>query len=81
MQRGETIFGFMGSAPPEKTGLHRYTFLLYEQKCKLDLSNVPRIASDAPLEERVLKSTRLLSQEYNLGNPIAGNFYLAKYEG
>lgn len=32
---GETLFEFIGSGPPEGTGLHRYVFLLYKQPGKL----------------------------------------------
>lgn len=34
--KGDTIVEFIGSGPPEGTGLHRYTFLVYKQSNKLN---------------------------------------------
>jgi len=33
---GTVISSYMGSGPPKGTGLHRYIFLLFEQKGKID---------------------------------------------
>lgn len=33
---GEAIFEYIGSGPPEGTGLHRYVFLVYKQSGKID---------------------------------------------
>lgn len=33
---GQTIFDFIGSAPSNNTGLHRYTFLVYKQTQFID---------------------------------------------
>lgn len=33
---GKEIVGFVGSGPPKATGLHRYTFVAYEQNGSID---------------------------------------------
>lgn len=35
---GETLSAYVGSGPPQGTGLHRYVFLIYEQKEKLNFN-------------------------------------------
>lgn len=40
---GETICEYLGSAPPENTGQHRYIFLLYKQESLLDFRTEPHI--------------------------------------
>lgn len=31
IDRGDEVFGYIGSGPPKKTGLHRYVYLIYKQ--------------------------------------------------
>lgn len=76
---GDTVIGFIGSGPPKDTGLHRYTFLLYEQSGKLDLADEPR-NPNTTFENRPNTSARRLAGDHDLGNPIAGNYYLAQYD-
>lgn len=33
---GDILFDYIGSGPPEGTGLHRYVFLVYKQSGKID---------------------------------------------
>lgn len=33
---GETLSGYIGSGPPQGTGIHRYVYILYKQPGKLD---------------------------------------------
>lgn len=45
LAKGNTLFEYLGSGPPEGTGLHRYTFLLFKQpdgKLNFDEEFVPR---------------------------------------
>lgn len=41
---GQALFDFIGSAPSENTGLHRYTFLVYKQTALIEYSG-PVIAN------------------------------------
>lgn len=79
ISEGDTIIEYRGSGPPQGTGLHRYIFLIFEQENKIDVSDVPRTPTTSR-EHRVSTSTRELIRKYNLGNPIAGNFYQAQYD-
>ncbi|KAJ9580128.1 hypothetical protein L9F63_004201, partial [Diploptera punctata] len=76
LNEGETLTEYVGSGPPKDTGLHRYIFLLYKQPGKITYDE-PRISNrDTCNKERY----RAFAQKYNLGNPVAGNFYQAQYD-
>ncbi|XP_027849596.1 protein D2-like [Aphis gossypii] len=75
---GETLSGYVGSGPPPKTGLHRYVFLVYKQPSKLTFDE-PRI-SNRSVEHRDQFSINRFALKYNLGAPVAGNFYQAQYD-
>lgn len=38
VSKGETLSEYVGSGPPQGTGLHRYVFLVYKQNDKLSCS-------------------------------------------
>lgn len=40
---GETLVEYIGSGPPEGTGLHRYILLIYRQPGKLDMSEFKKV--------------------------------------
>ena len=75
--KGDTLAEYIGSGPPQGTGLHRYIFLLYEQKARLQ-SNL-RIPKTSRVG-RINFSIRKFAKENNLGEPIAANFYQAQYD-
>lgn len=76
---GDTIVEFIGSGAPEGTGLHRYVFLVFEQYSKIEVEKLPR-TSNRSRSNRLNTSARTLATRYSLGNPIAGNFYLAQFD-
>ncbi|KAF5276842.1 hypothetical protein FQA39_LY06394 [Lamprigera yunnana] len=76
---GDLLAEFIGSAPPPNSGLHRYTFLVYKQPRKLQFSEAKLSVTN--FEERKFFSVQNFVSKYNLGNPVAGNFYLCKPEG
>ncbi|ERL88969.1 protein D2 [Dendroctonus ponderosae] len=78
ISKGEVLSGYVGSGPPEKTGLHRYVFLIYKQSGKLTFDE-PRIP-DTSGDKRASFSIRKFAEKYKLGNPVAGNFYQAQYD-
>lgn len=77
VSKGDTLAEFIGSGPPKDTGLHRYVFLVYRQKGKLQsdikISNRSRLG-------RVNFSIRKFAKDNDLGEPIAANFYQAQYD-
>ncbi|KXJ80121.1 hypothetical protein RP20_CCG026444 [Aedes albopictus] len=75
---GETVVEYLGSAPPENTGFHRYVFLLYKQRGgKLQWCD-KRLSNRNPNRGN-FNSTKF-AEKYCLGKPIAGNFFLAQYD-
>lgn len=77
ISKGQVVFDYIGSGPPKDTGLHRYIFLVFKQSGKVETTvSVPNNSR----EGRVKTKARDLIKEYNLGNPIAGNFYQAQYD-
>ncbi|KAJ6637829.1 Phosphatidylethanolamine-binding protein like F40A3.3, partial [Pseudolycoriella hygida] len=78
VDKGETLFDFIGSGPPKGTGLHRYVFTVYKQSGQLEFDE-PRV-SNRSRKERWNSSTLTFAQKYSLGDPIAGNFYQAEYD-
>lgn len=75
---GEVITAYVGSGPPKGTGLHRYVFLVYRQSGKLELDE-PRTPSTSRAH-RLNFSIRKFAEKYGLGQPVAGNFYVAQWD-
>lgn len=77
LSKGQVVFDYIGSGPPKDTGLHRYVFLVFKQTSKIETTtSVPNNSREGRLKTK----TRDLIKEYNLGNPVAGNFYQAQYD-
>ncbi|XP_039954003.1 phosphatidylethanolamine-binding protein homolog F40A3.3-like isoform X2 [Bactrocera tryoni] len=74
---GQTVAEYIGSGPPDGTGLHRYVFLVFKQAGKIESTKFIRKTSR---EGRVRTKTRDSIAKFNLGDPIAGNFYQAQYD-
>lgn len=78
LSAGEPIFQYIGSGPPQGTGLHRYVFLLFKQPSgKVDFES-PYVSDHSALG-RPATSTRDLIKKYKL-QLVAGNFYQAEYD-
>lgn len=76
--KGETLSEYVGSGPPQGTGLHRYVFLVYKQNGKLAFDE-PRLTNRSG-DNRGGFSIRKFADKYNLGNPVAGNLYQAEWD-
>lgn len=79
MNKSEVLSDYIGSGPPKGTGLHRYVFLLYKQPEKCDFGKVPKLPNNSG-DKRGKFSIAKFAQQFKLGTPIAGNFYVAKYD-
>lgn len=77
--KGEVLSDYIGSGPPKGTGLHRYIFLIYKQPQKLDFSKVVKLPNNSG-DKRGKFSIAKFAQEYKLGTPLAGNFFVAQYD-
>lgn len=75
LSSGDVIFPYIGSGPPEGTGLHRYVFLLFRQAN----DSLQYEINDQTLE-RANTSTRNLISQFNL-TLVGGEFFQAEYEG
>ncbi|CAG2177524.1 unnamed protein product, partial [Oppiella nova] len=73
---GDIVAGYTGPAPPEGTGLHRYAILIYQQPDG-HIDPPPR---DDSLEHRPYFSIEDFARNYTLGEPVAGNFFLAQHQ-
>lgn len=78
LSSGESIFQYIGSGPPEKTGLHRYVFLLFKQSNGKITFDSPYVSDHSALG-RPSSSTRDLITKNDL-KLVAGNFYQAEYD-
>lgn len=76
--KGFVLFGYQGSGPHKDTGLHRYVYLLYKQPQKLEFNE--QIVAANSIEGRPNFSSRKFADKYNLGTPVAVNFYQAQYD-
>lgn len=79
MNKAEVLSDYIGAGPPKGTGLHRYVFLVYKQPEKCNFSKVLKLHSNSG-DNRGKFSISKFSQEYKIGLPIAGNFYVAQYD-
>ncbi|XP_047366418.1 protein D2-like isoform X1 [Vespa velutina] len=78
ISKGETLSEYIGSGPPEGTGLHRYVFLLYKQPKKLTFDE--KHLTNRSGNNRGKFSIKKFANKYNLGDPIAGNMFQAEYD-
>ncbi|CAD6244710.1 GSCOCG00013434001-RA-CDS [Cotesia congregata] len=78
LSKGEVLSEYIGSGPPEGTDLHRYVFLVYKQPQKLTFDE-QRLTNRSG-NNRAKFSISKFAEKYNLGAPIAGNFYQAAYD-
>ncbi|CAH0557507.1 unnamed protein product [Brassicogethes aeneus] len=72
------IAPYQSPVPPRFTGFHRYIFLLYEQKDFL-MFDEPKGTELSP-KNRPRFSVKSFAKKYNLGDPIAGNYFKAKWD-
>ncbi|CAL8143638.1 unnamed protein product [Orchesella dallaii] len=78
ISKGKIVAEFLASGPPKGAGLHRYTFLMYEQPNKLKFEE--KLMSNRSVEGRGNFIIRNFAKKYNLGEPIAGNFFQAEWD-
>jgi len=79
VNKGEVQLKYVGSGPPKGTKLHRYVFLAYKQPSRISYSDT--VVCTKPGLERASRKARDLAATYNLGKPVAGNYFQAEHEG
>ena len=78
VSKGEVLAEFLSSAPPKDSDLHRYTFLLYKQKGKVEFEEEKIPATTR--EGRRHFSARKFAGKYGFGAAVAGNYYVAQWD-
>lgn len=77
---GQTVYEYIGSAPDPETNYHRYVFLVFKQTSKIFTDEYVADNTSTDQQGRLINKTRDLIRQYNLGDPIYGNFYQAEYD-
>lgn len=86
---GRQLAPYIGSGPPPGTGIHRYTFLVFDEGTSpkdytsvkpFDLVKIGRRVNWNFVEEGKPWTLRGFKQWANMGEPIASNFYLAQWD-
>jgi len=75
---GNVLTEYIGAGPRKGTGLHRYVLLVYEQPKFLNFEE--KILKKNLNLKRVGFSSRNFARKYELGEPIAGNFFQAEWD-
>ncbi|GAV09586.1 hypothetical protein RvY_19094 [Ramazzottius varieornatus] len=78
VKQGQAMTEYVGSAPPEKTGLHRYVFLVYRQGGTLAICE--EHIDSKTLQGRPKWNVQKFADDYQLGPPVAGNFFVAEWD-
>jgi phosphatidylethanolamine-binding protein (PEBP) family uncharacterized protein len=78
VKSGEVIAEYAGSGPPQGTGLHRYIFLVFEQKDRMEFDE-PK-SEKGSRANRVSWSMRGFMKKNNLRKAFAGNYYVAQWD-
>jgi len=81
VHKGHTVVPYMGPAPPPKTGLHRYVFLVYRQQAQLDTHNLSQFGQGKEHmgERKSFLPETWIKQTFGAHVPelYAGNFFQA----
>ncbi|CAK1590510.1 unnamed protein product [Parnassius mnemosyne] len=78
VSKGDVLSAHVGAGPTLGTGLHRYVFLVYKQPDKIEFDEERLTNTSAKGRDGF--SIAKFAEKYNLGNPVAGNFYQAPYD-
>ena len=77
LSSGEEQAAYIGSGPPQGTGLHRYVWIVYKQKEKIKVEEKKLIFSG---EGRGGFNIEKWRKKYGLSDPIALNYYQAQFD-
>jgi len=73
VKSGEKVTGYFAPGPPAGSGLHRYTFLVYQQPGKVTPPNPwPYMGPNFDIAA--------FAKQYNMVGPYAGNYFKAQAE-
>ncbi|XP_073415708.1 phosphatidylethanolamine-binding protein 1-like [Dendrobates tinctorius] len=75
---GCVLSDYIGAGPPKGTGLHRYVWLVYEQKEHLNCNE--QVLTNRSGEQRGKFKVLSFRQKYGLGSPVAGSCFQAEWD-
>lgn len=76
--RGQPLVDYLPPCPAQNSPPHRYTYMVYKQPARINF-NKPRVPAYSFLNRDGF-SLRSFAQKYQLGNPIAGNFFKCRWD-
>jgi len=79
LSKGDTLAEYVGSGPPPGTGLHRYVYLVYQQSGKVSDPEHGVLTNRSGAKRGGFKAAAF-AEKHNLGDPVAGNFFLAEFD-
>ena len=77
LDKGDTLCGYMGAAPPKGSGLHRYVLLVFKQAGPVDVSQETHLKADTS-KGRANFSISKFAAKHGFGDPVAANFFKAQ---
>ena len=80
LSRGETIVEYVGAAPPQGTGLHRYIVLAVEQSFKIDTKDLARISRTSAEGRAKFNYERFLLQHDSAAKVIALQWWQSEWD-
>jgi len=80
LEKGDTLAEFISSGPPQGTGFHRYTYLVYRQPSGKIQDPEHGYRSNRNTTGRPNWKAEQFASKHHLEGPIAGNFYQAEYD-
>ncbi|KAM9810363.1 phosphatidylethanolamine-binding protein 1 [Neosynchiropus ocellatus] len=75
---GTVLSDYVGSGPPQDTGLHRYVWLVYEQPAALSCSEP--VLTNRSGDGRGKFKVQDFRKKYSLAAPVAGTCYQAEWD-
>ncbi|XP_072520934.1 phosphatidylethanolamine-binding protein 1-like [Salminus brasiliensis] len=75
---GCVMSDYVGSGPPKGSGLHRYTWLVYEQPGPLHCTEP--VLTNRTVDNRGKFKTANFRKKYGMGAPVAGACYQAEWD-
>uniref|UniRef100_A0A183C0A3 Phosphatidylethanolamine-binding protein n=1 Tax=Globodera pallida TaxID=36090 RepID=A0A183C0A3_GLOPA len=79
LDKGDVLSEYVGAGPPQGTGLHRYVFLIYQQKSKINDPEHGHLTNRSDDKRGGWKAQKF-ADKHALGDPMAGNFYQAEFD-
>ncbi|XP_015514199.1 protein D2-like [Neodiprion virginianus] len=79
VEKGEVLAEYVGSGPPQGSGLHRYVFLVYRQDQGAITFDERRLSTWDGKQRRRF-SIQKFAEKYSLVGPLAGNYFTAKWD-